>query len=498
MLKTNTKKSPYKQLCKEAKEAALYQSALRLLEWDQETYMPKEGLSLRALQNQTLQEKVHKLKTSSRYAKLLEALRKEKNLSFEEKVCLREWERDYSQTKNLSLSFVKKMADTTTHALAAWKEAKKNRSFKTFAPHLKKIVSLLQKKADLLGYKEHPYDALLDLFEPGMTTREIDPLFTTLKGRTNALLKKIANKTSSTKELQGPFPINIQKDLCHDVVERMGLPKERYNLAETTHPFCLGLSPDDIRLTTHYYEDNFLKGFLAAVHEAGHGLYEAGFPKEHFGTPLAEAASYGIHESQSRIWETCIAHAKSFWQFYFPKCQKAFPKALASLSEEEFYQSINLVKPSLIRIFADEVTYNLHIILRYELEKDLISGALSVDDIPDLWESKMQESLGIKPAHDSEGCLQDIHWSLGYMGYFPSYTLGNLYAGTLFAFLQKTYPDWQQRVASGDFLFIKEFLEEHIHKHGRAYTPVELIEKATKESFSSEPYLRYLEAKYPL
>jgi carboxypeptidase Taq len=181
-----------------------------------------------------------------------------------------------------------------------------------------------------------------------------------------------------------------------------------------------------------------------------------------------------------------------------PKCQKAFPKALASLSEEEFYQSINLVKPSLIRIFADEVTYNLHIILRYELEKDLISGALSVDDIPDLWESKMQESLGIKPAHDSEGCLQDIHWSLGYMGYFPSYTLGNLYAGTLFAFLQKTYPDWQQRVASGDFLFIKEFLEEHIHKHGRAYTPVELIEKATKESFSSEPYLRYLEAKYPL
>ncbi len=495
---TNKSSKNYQKLCKCGKEAALYTSALRLLEWDQETHMPKEGLPLRAEQNQVLHERIHKLKTSKSYASLLSSLEKDPHLSPQEKAVVRECARDYAQVKNLPLSFVKKMTETTTLALSAWKEAKNKGSFSIFAPHLKKIVSLLQKKADLLGYKDHPYDALLNLFEPEMNVKTIDPLFASLKNRTHALLKKVEEADAKAPPLQGPFDIDAQKQLAYDVIQRMGIPTDQYNLAQTAHPFCLGLYPHDIRLTTHYYEDNFLKSFLAAVHEAGHGLYEQGLPKEHFGTPLCEAASFGVHESQSRIWETFIAHSLPFWQFYFPKIHEAFPKALHGVTLPSFYHSINQVAPSFIRIFADEVTYNLHIILRYEMEKELISGTLAIKDVPEAWNAKMQENLGITPKNDRDGCLQDIHWSLAYMGYFPSYTLGNLYAGALFSTLTKNHPEWTQKVSHGDFLFIKEFLNKHIHQHGRFYLPLELIEKAIGKPFSAEYYLSYLEDKYPL
>lgn len=495
----------YANLCKILRPAAHLLSCSRLLEWDQETYMPSQGIELRAEQNKLINELIHKIKTGNKFAKLLsELIDMEQgtilanDLSFEQKAALKELRRDFLHEKKLNISFIKKFTEATTTGLDVWKKAKSQDSFKTFLPYLNKIVTLTRKKADLLGYKDHPYNALLDLFEPEITVAKIDGIFNPLKKQLVSLLQKIQSKQKKIDPslLKGHFPIDKQKALSHEVIDDMGLTKANYNLSETAHPFCLSLSPADIRMTTHFYEDDFTNAFFATVHECGHALYEHNLPLEHFGTPLAEPASFGIHESQSRIWETFIGQSKPFWHHYFPKLQKYFPDAYSKASLESFYDAINEVKPSFIRIFADEVTYNLHIIIRYELEKDLLQGTLAVKDLPEAWNSKMQNYLGITPKNFKEGCLQDIHWSLGLFGYFPSYTLGNLYAGALHFHLNKTYPDFHKRISSGDLKFITAYLKDKIHKHGRCYPPLELIEKATDSKFSPEPYLSYLELKY--
>lgn len=496
----------YKKLCNHVKPAAILASALRLIEWDQETNMPSLGTALKTEQNKLLHELIHKQMTSKKYVKLLsEFIDIETgtvlttDLKPEEIASLQQMRKDYLHTKKLNTSFLKKFTEATTLSLDAWKEAKKNNSFKTFAPHLEKILSLTRKKADLLGYVNHPYDALLDIYEPETTVSLLDALFASLKEKILPLLEKIQRNENKAFEtiFEGKiFPIENQKKLCSDVLLKMGLSLSNHHLAETAHPFCSALYPDDIRLTTHFNEKNFLQAFLAAVHEGGHGLYEAGLPKKHFGTPLAEAASHGIHESQSRIWETCIGHSKPFWTYYYPKLKELFPKALENISLEKLYDHVNFVKPTLIRIFSDEVTYNLHIILRYEIEKGLLDGSLKAKELPDIWQEKMQKLLGITPKTDSEGCLQDIHWSLGLIGYFPSYTLGNLYAGALFESLTKSYPDWGKKIGEGDFTFIKDFLEQKIHQFGRQHSPKLLIEKAISKTFSAEPYINYLTNKY--
>lgn len=496
----------YKKLCTLIKPAALLSSALRLIEWDQETNMPIQGIDLKAEQNKLLHELIHKQLTNKRYVKLLSELIDIEtgtliatNLSPEYQASLREMRRDYLHTSKLNATFLKKFTEATTLALDAWKEARKTNSFKLFLPHLEKIISLSRKKADLLGYKAHPYDALLDIYEPDTTVLLLDPLFSSLKTKIVSLLQKTRAKQNPALEnlfAHKTFPIAAQKKLCDDVLLKMGLPKEAHHLAESAHPFCLGLYPQDIRLTTHFNEKNFLQAFLATMHEGGHGLYEAGLSKDAFGTPLSEAASHGVHESQSRIWETCIGHSKPFWHYYFPKLKEFFPEAFQSISFEDFYAHVNFVKPSLIRIFSDEITYNLHIILRYELEKGFMEGSLPLKNLPELWNTQMHNLLGIVPKNDSEGCLQDIHWSLGYIGYFPSYTLGNLYAGSLFHALIKAYPDWDKKIASGDFFFIKNFLNTQVHQYGRQFSPKNLIEKTTLSPFSIDPYISYLSSKY--
>jgi carboxypeptidase Taq len=276
----------------------------------------------------------------------------------------------------------------------------------------------------------------------------------------------------------------------------MGLSNEVHELSHTAHPFCTAFYPNDVRLTTHYNEENLLGAFLATMHEGGHGLYEANLPLDYFGTPLAEASSHGIHESQSRIWETCIGHSKPFWNHYYPKLKEIFQTELEGIPVKDFYAYVNFVKPSFIRIFSDEVTYNLHICLRYEIEKGLIEGKLKAKEVPEMWNHLMKELLGITPKTDKEGCLQDIHWSLGLVGYFPSYTLGNLYAGALFQNLKKENPNFHQKVESGEFEFITNYLKTKVHQYGREFSPKELIEKATKEPFTTKPYINYLNQKY--
>lgn len=469
--------------------------------------MPKGGIDLKGEQEQLLSELVHKQKTSTQYKKLLGSLINLEtgkvlldDLKPNEKASLRELRRDLLQEDRLTAAFVKKFAQTTIDSLESWKKAKANNNFRSFSPHLTKVVKLLKKKATLLGYEKHPYDALLDLYEPGITVEKLDALFIPLKEKLIALLHKIQSQSPAKRGdptiLNGHYPTHAQKEFCQNIVSQMQLSRDNSVLSETAHPFCQSLNPDDIRLTTFYDEKNLMKGLFATIHETGHGLYEHHLPKEHFGTPLAQAASFGIHESQSRVWETFIGQSRPFWNHLHPQLKKAFPDIYNNLSIEDCYKAINFVGPSMIRIFADEVTYNLHIILRYEIEKGLMDETIQVKDIPKIWNTKMQESFGITPKTAAEGCLQDIHWSLGYIGYFPSYCLGNLYAGALFEKLLKTTSNWESQIASGNFTFINTFMREKIHKHGRQFEPLELIEKATGSPFSIPPYLNYLTTKY--
>ncbi len=497
-----TSEKIFTKLCNQIRTAGVLSSTLRLVEWDQETHMPSLGLELKTEQNKLLHELIHKQLTSKKYVKLLSQLIDietgtilDPDLKLEEKACLREMRRDYLHTSKLNTSFLKKFTEATTLSLDAWKEARKTNSFKTFLPHLEKVFALTRKKAELLGFRDHPYNALLDIYEPEITVTVLDPLFSSLKSQIATLLKN-AKKNGDSHLESKHYPLFEQKKICADILLKMGLAQNIQNLAETAHPFCSALYPNDIRLTTHYNEKNFLPAFFATMHEGGHGLYEAGLPLKYFGTPLAEAASHGVHESQSRIWETCIGHSRPFWENYYPKAQAAFPESLQNVSLNEFYSHVNSIKPTLIRIFSDEITYNLHIILRYELEKGLLDGTYKPKDLPELWNSQMHSLLGITPPNDAQGCLQDIHWSMGLIGYFPSYTLGNLYAGALFQALKKTHPDWETKIASGNLHFIKDYLNTHIYQYGRQFPPKALIEKATGAPFSADPYIAYLTAKY--
>ncbi len=486
------------KVLEESKKAAYYQTLSYLANWDQETYMPKDGVHPKSEIMSFLAQERHKILTSKKFTSNLKALQDNASLTEEEKIIVKRLSIDVEKQQKLGKSFVKKFSKETALAVESWKNAHKTDNFKLFLPSLKKVIALSKKKASLLGYLDHPYDALLDEFEPGMTVRQLDEIFGALKPRLISLVKKIASKESniSTYKPDANFPIYLQKELCHDVIQRIGISKDQYNLSTTHHPFCIPFHPHDVRITTHYHEGDILKAFSASVHEAGHGLYENNMPANHYGTPLAEAASIGVHESQSRIFETCIGNSVPFWNYYFPKFQKKFPEALGKVELENFLSHVREVKPSLIRIFSDEVTYCLHIILRYELEKGLIEGSIDPKEIPKLWKSKMQESLGIVPPSDAMGCLQDIHWSIGCFGYFPTYALGSMYSGSLFTKYIKENVDWAGQIGRGDFSSISTFLKERIHIHGRRYLPFDLIKKATGKPFTPDDYISYLEHRY--
>lgn len=494
----STKNKDMKRIIDESRKAGYFTSLSYLAQWDQETYMPKEGIGPRSDIAAFIAQERHRILTSTKLFKSLELFRKNPPESEEDRVIVERLYDDIVKEKKLGKSFVKKFSKETSLACEAWKDAHKKDNFKQFLPSLKKVIALCRKKAELLGYENHPYDALLDEYEPSMTTEKLDAIFGELKPKLISLVKKITSKGSTEKPFSpaGNFPLYLQKELCHDVIQRIGVHKDQYNLSTTHHPFCIPLHPHDVRITSHYHESDVLKGFSAAVHEAGHGLYENNMPAEYYGTPLAEAASIGVHESQSRIYETCIGNSLPFWKHYYPKFQKKFPDALKDTSLETFVAHVRKVQPSHIRIFADEVTYCLHIILRYEIEKGLIEGSIEPKDIPGIWKSKMQGSLGILPPSDAKGCLQDIHWSIGCFGYFPTYALGSMYAGSLFTKYIKTNVDWAGDIASGDFSKFSNFLKEKVHVHGRKYLPFELIEKACEKAFSPQDYIQYLEHRY--
>lgn len=475
----------------------------QFLDWDQEIFMPQGGASNRGDQLELLAGIIHEEKTGDKFKEPLSRLIDlksgkilAKDLSPREQSAVIEWRRDYLLETVLPKSFVESFAKLCSESINAWREARQNDDYKSFMPFLKKVVEANRKKADYLGYKDHPYDALIDLYEPGMTTADITSIFTPLKKGNIELLNKIIRKKQiENRALYSPISEENQLEFCKKLLKKIGYDFKNGRLDLSTHPFSTGNHPKDSRITTRI-DPNYIFGCLATVlHEAGHSLYTMGLPEKEYGTPLGQAISMGIHESQSRFWETRIGLSKPFVEYILPVLQKDFPQ-YKSLTPDICYKAINIVEPSLVRVEADEVTYPLHVILRFELEKALIEGSLDVKDVPDAWNAKMQELLKITPPNDAKGCLQDIHWSMGAFGYFPTYALGNLFAAEIFTQFTKEHPDWDAKVASGSFAFIKQFLHKHVYQYGRQYRSLDLIKNITGKPFSAEAYVKYLNDKY--
>jgi len=485
------------------KTTALYISIQHVIAWDQETYMPPGAQQLRAEQMELLAGLIHKQKTSPSFKKALSELCDletgellQTDLSPSQKAAIELWHKNWKDDTKLPAAFIKQKAKVSSASLHAWNSAKEKKNFKLFESHLKKTVELAQKQAKLLGYKEHPYDALLDEYEPGMTVATLTPLFAELKEALTSLLKQIKNSKKLPTVKLPDFDIDVQMKVGKDLLNAIGFSEEISRLDTSSHPFSMPIHPMDTRMTTRIFKDNLISHILSVLHESGHALYNTNLPLEHYGTPVCEALSYGTDESQSRLWETLVGRNMPFWNFFYPKLQEYFPLELENISADDFYKCINEVKPSMIRVESDEVSYCLHVILRFEIEKALIEGSLKVKDVPSVWNQKMQESFGITPSNDSEGCLQDIHWSMGAFGYFPTYALGNLLAAQLYETIKTAMPDLEKQIECGDFTKLRNYLKDNIHKHGKIYKPEELILRVTKKPLCSEAYIKYLQDKY--
>lgn len=485
-----------------SRQNATLASCMSVLSWDQETYMPEGASGIRGQQLELLATLSHKARTSPEYATALSKLVDLKThvvkpgLSPREAACVREWGRDYRIANALPSEFVAEFTKLTSTSLEAWKKAKSSKSFAHFSPYLDRIVQMLQKKAQYLGYKDHPYDALIDLYEPGVTAKQIKTVFAELKTAIVALLSKLQKgKKTDTSLLKGHYAHDTQLKLAKELLTACSYPWGHGRLDESAHPFSTSFGPTDARITTAIHEDNFLSSLTSTLHELGHSFYEMGLPEADFGTPLCEAISLGIHESQSRWWENLIGKSKAFWSFFLPKLKAHFPQ-LEKLDLDTFYKAINQVQPSYIRVDADELTYSLHVILRFEIEMALIDGSLKVKDLPKAWDAKFKELFGIDVPSIDKGCLQDVHWAHGDMGYFPTYALGNLFGAQFFATFAKEHKDWEAKVAKGETEFIRLWLKDKIHQHGRQFSAQELCEKITGEPLNAKYFVDYLNNKF--
>ena len=483
-------------------------SAASLLSWDQETYMPAGGGEARAEQISTLQGIAHQKLISPEIEQLLATWvdpqtgesRESPGEAWDEptRSLLREVWRDYSRAKKLPSDFVMTLSRECSLAQQVWAEAKENRAFSQFLPNLRTVLSLKREEAEYLGYRDSPYNALLDVYEPGFTIAALRPLFAQIKGRLVPLLKKIHQSSVQIDDtiLFHTFDQARQLEFGRMVLIAMGYDFERGRLDLSAHPFTTSFHPTDVRVTTRVHEHDLQSCLFSCIHEGGHGLYDQGLDPRYFGTPLGDSVSLGIHESQSRMWENCVGRSRAFWRFFYPMLQQTFHHQLRALDGEQFYAAINRVKPSLIRVEADELTYNLHVMLRFEIEQDLIEGRTKPEDLPGIWNQKMEQYLGIVPSNDAEGVLQDVHWSFGAFGYFPTYTLGNLYSVQFYEQAKLEIPHLEDEIAAGQLMLLQRWLGQKIHRWGRMFTPDHLAQRVTGKSLDPEPFLIYVEKKY--
>ncbi len=483
-----------------AQEIALLESIEAALFWDERTMLPPRAASYRAEQVAYLAKMIHQKRTDARVGQWLEELRNSELAvapTAPQGAAIREAWRRYRKAVCLPERLVEELSRTTVFAQQAWSEAKKGEAYSTFRPWLEKMVQLKREQAQAWGYPEHPYDALLDEYEPDARTSQMAAMLQQLRQPLVRLVEAVSQSGHrvSTEVLKRYYPRAAQEAFGRWVAERIGFQFDRGRLDETLHPFCTTLGPDDCRITTRYDEHYFPTAFFGILHEAGHGLYEQGLPREWYGLAPGSAASLGIHESQSRLWENGVGRSLGFWQFALDHARRFFPGTLDDVKVEQFFAAVNEVRPSLIRVEADEATYNLHIIIRFELETALLENQLSVDDLPGAWNEKYRDCLGITPPCDSQGVLQDIHWSSGLFGYFPTYTLGNLYSAQLLAAARQELHDWQSAIARGEFSPLLDWLRQNVHSWGHRLSAEQIVQQATGQRPSPEYFLNYLREK---
>ncbi len=474
--------------------------ASALLEWDQQAYAPRGSAESRGQQMGTLNKIGHERFTSPETGQLLEALKK----------IAKDWDPDSDDARLIQVTakrheravkvpsaMVVEKAEITSLAAQAWQEARSKSDFPIFRPHLEKVLDWTQRFAKLFEPVDHPYDALLDEYEPGMKTAEVQAIFDSVRPKQVELIKAIAAKPAIDESmLHKHFPEKAQWDFGVEVVTAFGFDWERGRQDKVAHPFMTNLGYGDQRITTRVYEGFYNAHIFGTMHESGHALYEQGIPKELARSPLYNGASLSVHESQSRLWENLVGRSKPFWSHFYPKLQKAFPEQLGKVKMEGFYRAINRVAPSFIRVEADEATYNLHIMLRLGLEIDLLDGKVAVKDLPRVWNERFNSYLGITPPDDAKGVLQDVHWSYALMGYFPTYALGNLISAQLWEVIQRELPDLEQQIAKGEFGALLAWLREKLHRHGAKFEPQEIVQKITGSKIDGAAYIRYLQKKF--
>jgi carboxypeptidase Taq len=474
------------------------QHTVSILGWDQQTQMPRGGAAERGRQFATLSGLIHERKTAPELLDAVEKLeRKSESLKPRQRRLVELAAREVRKATSLPGELTRELALAEARGHESWVEARANDDFAHFAPDLERIVELKREQAKLSAGDGPLYDALLDDFEPGATTAEIDPLLDDLRELTVPLVEQVrASKVKvDTKPLRGRFPAADQRAFVRDVVVAMGIDMDRARLDLAAHPFCGGIGPIDVRMTGRYDDRDLRPGLYGAIHEAGHGLYEQGLDPKRTRSPLGGAISMAIHESQSRLWENRIGRSRAFWKHFLPRARKQFPAALRGVKLDAMWRAANELGPSFIRVEADELTYNLHIILRYRLELELVSGSLEVRDLPERWNDEMHATLGIRPRNDADGCLQDVHWSSGAIGYFPTYSLGNLYAAQFVDAAERDLGDIDAMVARGDLEPLASWLREKIHKHDRTVTAAKLVKRVTGSKLSVEPFRRYITGK---
>jgi carboxypeptidase Taq len=478
-----TAAAAYAELVRRSRERTILGSCAAVLSWDEQTFLPAGGAELRSNQLGLLAGLVHERATDPIVGDLLSAVEASSSMDGEDgatAVNVREWRRSYDRLTRLPKALVEETARSTSLAQQHWVEARRAGDFGRFSPWLETIVRLKRREAECLSRSGGPlYDALLDDYEPGATSASLAPLFAELEARLTPLVREImgAPRRPDVSILSGVFPMDRQRVLGEMVAAAIGFDFKSGRLDATAHPFCTGIGPGDCRITTRYKESEFGESFFGVLHEAGHGLYEQGLDAAHHGTPMGEAVSLGIHESQSRLWENLVGRGREFWDHWFPIVRGVFHESLGDVKPERFYEAINAVSPSLIRTQADEATYNFHIIIRFEIESALISGDLAVEGLPVAWNERYGALLGVSPANDAEGCLQDIHWSAGLFGYFPTYTLGNVYSSQIYAAAERELGDLGASFGRGEYLPLREWLRERIHRQGQRHRASALIER---------------------
>jgi carboxypeptidase Taq len=494
-------RAAYHELIRLVRDEALLASCLSLLGWDELTYMPRGGVEHRGNQMAFLAGLQHEKATDPRIGALLGELEGSDLMDDKEApeaANIREIRRVYERLNRLPRSLVEEVARTTSIAHQEWTIARQNADFASYQPWLEKIVALKRQEAEALGYADVPYDALLDEYEPGVKTRDIARLFDALRRDLQPLLAAVtqAQPRPNVSILHREFPIDRQRIFGETVAAAVGFDFQRGRLDTTAHPFFSSQGPGDCRITTRYSTHDFCEGFFAILHEVGHGLYEQGLDPAHFGTPMGEAVSLGVHESQSRLWENMVGRSRAFWEHFFPRARQVFHETLQDVGLDQFHLAIHNVERSFIRVQADEITYDLHILVRFELERALLAGDLTVADVPAAWNAAYRHHLGIDPPNDAEGCLQDGHWASGLIGYFPTYTLGNLFAAQLFTRATEEFGDLPAQFAQGEFGGLLDWLTEKVYRQGSRYPAARLIERVTGSPPDHRPLVELLRRKY--